>query len=304
MLNRRIVMAGAAALGLVAVASPAFAQSWKAQYPELTFAIVPSENASGVMDRFGPFVEYLSREIGTKVTLRVAQDYAAVIEGQRAGQIHIANYGPSSYARARMTDVKITPFAIEVSQGGVKGYYSVFFVKADSPFQKIEDLKGKRLGLVDPNSTSGNNVPRYALDKMGIKPQEYFSNVVYTGSHENAIIALGQGTIDVAANWINADDDSNLTRMASKGMVKASDFRYIFKSDLIVNSPIAYLDNLPADLKKAIEQAFFDAPTKAKAAFDRLSDGKNEPWQPVTHEAYLPIIELNQFVDRLRRQGS
>ena len=28
--------------------------------------------------------------------------------------------------------------------------------------------QGKNLGLVDPNSTSGNNVARFELDKMGI----------------------------------------------------------------------------------------------------------------------------------------
>ena len=34
------------------------------------------------------------------VTLRIANDYAAVIEGQRDGNIQIAYYGPASYARA------------------------------------------------------------------------------------------------------------------------------------------------------------------------------------------------------------
>jgi phosphonate transport system substrate-binding protein len=304
MLNRRIVMAGAVALGLVAASLPAVAQDWKARYPELVFAVVPAENASGVMDRWGPFARYLEREIGTKVTIRVAQDYAAVIEGQRAGQIHIGYHGPASYARARMTGVQIEPFATDVNADGSKGYFSVFYVKADSPFQKIEDLRGKRLGLVDPNSASGNNVPRYALDRMGIRPQEFFSNVVYTGSHENAVIALNQGTVDVAANWWNSEQDSNLTRMANKNMVRASDFRVIFRSDLIVNSPYTYLANMPQDLKDRIRNAWLQAHVKDKDAFDRLSDGKNRPFETTTHEAFLPIIEVNQFVDRLRRQGS
>ena len=39
-----------------------------------------TENASGVTDRFAPFINYLSKELGTKVVLRVANDYAAVIE--------------------------------------------------------------------------------------------------------------------------------------------------------------------------------------------------------------------------------
>ncbi|WP_407051467.1 phosphonate ABC transporter substrate-binding protein [Methyloraptor flagellatus] len=303
MFTRRAVL-GTLAASLAVVATPALAQDWKAKYPELVFAYVPSENAAGVSERLAPFMEYLSKEIGTKVTLRVAQDYAAVIEGQRAGQIHIGYYGPSSFARALMTGADISAFAIEVSKGGVKGYYSVFYVKKDSPYQKIEDLKGKNLGLVDPNSTSGNNVPRFALNSMKIDPETFFGKVVYTGSHENAVIALQQGTVDVAANWWNSEDDSNLTRMVTKGMAKKDDFRVLYKSEQIVNSPVAYLNTLPEDLKAKIRNAFFEASTKDKAAFDKLSDGKNEPFQPTSNDVYKPIIELNKFVDELRKKKS
>jgi phosphonate transport system substrate-binding protein len=299
MFNRRVLLALAASSAFVASAQ---AQDWKAKYPELVFASIPDENAAMVTERYNDFVAYLSREIGVPVKLRIAGDYAAVIEGQRAEQIHFAYYGPASYARARMIGVKTTPFAIEVNKGGVKGYHSVFYVKANSPYQKVEDLKGKSIALVDPNSTSGNNVPRYAMDKMGIKPDEFFGKVVYSGSHVNAVMALNQGTVDIAANWWNNENDSELIRMADKGMVKREDFRIIYKSDQIVNSPIAYLDSLPADLKKKIEQAFFDAPKKDKAAFEKLSGGKSEPFQTVTHEAYLPVIELNKFVDSLRKK--
>ena len=131
--------------------------------------------------------------------LRVANDYAAVIEGQRAGNIHVAYYGPAGFARALATDVKVTAFAIDVNNDGSKGYYSVFYVMADSPYQKIEDLKGKALGLVDPNSTSGYNMPLFALNRMGIDPKTFFSNVVITGSHENAVIALTGGQVQTCA---------------------------------------------------------------------------------------------------------
>ncbi len=306
MVSRRTLIAGTAALGVAGLVRPSFAQQapWAARYPELTFAVIPAENASGVLDRYGPFMEYLTREIGTKVTIRVAQDYAAVIEGQRSGQIHIATYGPASYARARMTGVQTTPFALTLNDDGSTGYYAVFYVKANSPYQKIEDLKGKNLGLVDPNSTSGNMVPRMELDRRGIRPSEFFGNVVYTGSHENAVIALNQGTVDVAANSWTSDRLSNLRRMADKGMVKAEDFRIILKSSEIVNSPVAYLDSLPEDLKAAIRTAFLEAHKRAPDAFQRVYLSADRSLQPVTHEAYLPIIELNQFIDRLRRQGS
>ena len=304
MLTRRHTLTLAAAGLAATLAAPALAQDWKAKYPELIFAIIPSENASGVVERYTPFVSYLAKELGTKVTLRIANDYAAIIEGQRAGNIHIGMYGPASFARARMTGAKVDAFAIETNLDGTKGYHSVFYVKKDSPYQKVEDLKGKNLGLVDPNSTSGNNVPRFVLDGMKIEPETFFGKVVYTGSHENAVIALGQGTVDIAANWWNDEQESNLQRMARKNMVKADDFRIIYKSEQIVNSPMAYLSDLPEPLKASIRDAVLNLATKDKVAFDKIYEGKQGPLVAVDNKAYDPIIELNKFVDALRKKKS
>ena len=309
MLDRRAFLAAAASLPALGAA---VADEWKAKYPELVLAVIPAENASGVADRFGPFTDYLTREIGTKVTLRIASDYAAVIEGQRAGNVHIGYYGPASFARARLTGVQTDAFAIEINSDGSKGYFSVFYVKKDSPYQTIADLKGKNLGLVDPNSTSGNNMPRFVLDQNKIDPEAFFGKVVFAGSHENAVLALAQGTVDVCANFWNSEDDSNLTRMLKKGMLKNADgspmkkddFRIVLKSEMIINSPVAYLSSLPADLKTKIAKAFFDAPVKDKAAFDRLSDGKNRGWDAATNADYDKTVELIKFVDTLRKKRS
>jgi phosphonate transport system substrate-binding protein len=303
MLSRRLLL-GSATTGLLAAPTLLHAQAPRASGmpAELVFAVVPAENAAGVTERYSAFIDYLSRSLGTKVTLRVASDYAAVIEGQRSGTIHVAFYGPSAFARALMTNAPVEAFLIEVNEDGAKGYYSVFWVKTDSPYRTVQDLRGKNLGLVDPNSTSGNNVPRFALNKMGINPEQFFGRVVYAGSHENAIIALNQGTVDVAANWWNDERESNLLRMERKGMVKAADFRIVFRSEQIVNSPMAWLSALPAATKAAIRQAFLDLPQREPAIFQRMTDGKQKPWEPVTNAAYQPIIELNRFVDNLRRQ--
>src|SRR5215468_9628333 len=257
MLDRRCFLVGAATL---IFATGAAAADWQRQYSELTFAVVPAENASGVSDRYAPFMDYLSKALGVKVTLRVANDYAAVIEGQWAGNIQIALYGPASYSKAYLTGVKTEPFVTTRNNDGAIGYYSVIYVKANTPYQRIEDLKGKTIGFVDPNSTSGYNAPRFFLNKAGIDVDSFFGKSIVTGSHENAVIALDKGTVDCAANWWNADNDSNLTRMANKGMAKKEDFRIIFKSGLLPGSPYAYSSDLPADLKQAIRATFEAAP--------------------------------------------
>jgi len=300
-LPRRAVLAAA----LLSLAAPALAQDWKAKYPELVYATVPAENASGVTERFGPWVEYLSRELGVKVTLRIAADYAAVIEGQRAGTIHIGDYGPSSYVRAHtVSNGGVEAFATMRAADGTTGYYSVAYAKKDAAGTKLEDFKGKNLCMVDPNSASGNNVPLYAMAKMGIEPAKFFAKVTNAGSHENAVLAVQQGTCDLAFNWWNSDEDSNFSRMANKGMVKKEDFKIVFRSDKIPGSPYAVLTNMPADLKAAIVKAFFDAPTKGKAAFDKLSDGKSPGFAPAKHSDYQVTIELQKFIDDLRKKGS
>ncbi|MCC0809277.1 phosphonate ABC transporter substrate-binding protein [Methylobacterium sp. W2] len=308
MLTRRS-LAGALALALLAV--PAAAQDWKAAYPELTLAVIPAENASGTTDRYAPMTAYLSKALGVPVKLRIANDYAAVIESQRAGNAQLAFYGPASFARAVMTGVKIEPIVNQKHDTGASGYYSVIYVRADSPYKTIEDLKGKNLALVDPNSTSGNQAPRFFLHKAGHPVDAHFGKTVYAGSHENAVLALVQGTVEAAANLYNTDTDTMVTRMAAKGMLKKpdgtpltqADFRVVFKSDFLPEGPFAMLASLPDDLKAKIRDALVALPTADKAAFDRLSDGKDQGLTAVTLKDYQPIIEMLKFNDDQRRKS-
>jgi phosphonate transport system substrate-binding protein len=145
-------------------------------------------------------------------------------------------------------------------------------------------------------------VPLYAMNKASIDAEKFFAKVVTAGSHENAVLAVQQGTCDVAFNWWNSEDDSNLSRMANKGMVKMADFKTVFRSEKIPGSPYVLLASLPAELKGAIVKAFMDAPKNDKAVFDRLSDGKSPGFAPAQHSDYLVTIELQNFVDALRKK--
>jgi phosphonate transport system substrate-binding protein len=90
--------------------------------------------------------------------------------------------------------------------------------------------------------------------------------------------------------------------MVNKGMVKKEDFKIVFRSEKIPGSPFAFLTSMPADLKKAITDAFIEMPRRDKALLDRMTDGKSAGFAPVKHSDYQVTIELQQFVDRLRRQ--
>ncbi|WP_267428102.1 phosphonate ABC transporter substrate-binding protein [Methylobacterium sp. GC_Met_2] len=309
MITRRTLAAAAAALALLGL--PAAAQDWKAKYPELTLAVIPAENASGTVERYTPLAGYLGKALGVPVKLRVASDYAAVIEGQRAGNIQIGYYGAASLSRAVMTGVKIEPVASPKHETGISGYYSVVYVLASSPYRTVADLKDKNLALVDPNSTSGNQAPRFFLRRAGYDVDKFFGKVFFAGSHENAVLALTQGTADAAANFWNSAADNNLARMLTKGIVKDAqgrpmtkdDFRIVFKSDLLPGDAYAVLSSLPDDLKAKIRDALLALPTADKAAFDRLSDGKDLGIIPATIQDYQPVIDMLRFNDEQRKKS-
>lgn len=308
--RRTLIGAAAASLAFAGLVAPAHAQSWKQQYPELTMAVIPVETASGTVDRYTPLTDYLSKTLGVPVKLNVASDYAAVIEAQRAGSAQIAFYGPASYARAVLTGVKTDPVVVQRHETGLTGYYSVIWVKADSPYKSIQDLHGKKIALVDPNSTSGNQAPRFFLNKAGASVDGFFGSSVYAGSHDNAVLALAQGTVDAAANSYNSPTDSNLTRMLTKGILKSpdgspmklEDFRVVFKSDFLPEGPFAVLDSLPDDLKAAIRQAFLDLPKADKATFDKLSDGKDKELVATDAAAYQGIVDMVKYNDEQRKK--
>ena len=78
-------------------------------------------------------------------------------------------------------------------------YQSYLIVHRDSPFHALEDLKGRDFAFTDPDSNTGAMVPRYWLKQMGVKPENFFRTVIYTYSHDNAIMAVAKKLVDAAA---------------------------------------------------------------------------------------------------------
>jgi phosphonate transport system substrate-binding protein len=196
----------AAALVSLALVSPVLAQEWKAEYPELTIGISSGENETDAIARTQPYADYLSRELGVPVKIVRGTDYAAVIEAMRAGHVQFASVGPAAYALARkvMGD-DIAPVAVTLDQEGNLGYFSVIAVRADSEYQSLEDIKGKSFAFADPNSTSGYAVPSYYLStELNTSAADYFSEVAFSGGHEQSVMALVNGTFEaVATHWRN-----------------------------------------------------------------------------------------------------
>lgn len=165
---------------------------------------------------------------------------------------------------------------------GSKGYHGVIITRADSPIKSLEDAKGKVWAFTDPNSTSGTLVPTvYFVKELKIKPEEYFSKVIYSGSHQASILEVKSGRIDLAST-----NDLDLLRGDGKQWDSKKDFRILWTSPLIPGSPMVYRADLPESLKKALQDAFIGY--KDKEGLDML---KVSGYQAVTDDVYDPIRE-------------
>ena len=298
-------------LGLLAAPAltPASARAqgvpdWRAQNRELRLGISSAENERDAIARQQPFQDYIQRKLGVPLRVFRATDYAGVVEALRSGQIEFARIGPANYALAhRLMGDRIAPFGRDIDDQGGTGFFSVIFVKADSPVRRMEDLRGKTFAFADPNSTSGFAFPAFFLRRGGFDPATFFSRTGFSGSHEQSVIAVLNGTYDAAATFWSNPTRGNIQRMEEKGMIQPGVTRIVWTSPQIPNSPWVMRMDLPEALRTAWRDAVFAMPTEAPEAFAAASSGARGV-HPTTHADYLDtiaVVEENAARRRERR---
>jgi phosphonate transport system substrate-binding protein len=243
----------------------------------------------------------LSKAIGIPVEEFQASDYNAVIEAMRTGKVDMALFGPLSLVLAADR-----ANAEAIGMIGTKGdkasahYNSVFIVKADSPIQKITDIKGKKIAFVDANSTSGNLVPSYeimnnfkdeslTMDSLHTNGK-FFSSAIYSGGHPASMQAVLKGDVDVAP----VATDSLKTAEAS-GDVDAKKIRVIYKSFDIPNSPMAIWGKLPQTLKQKVTT--FLTTYENNEYFSKMLAYDNGCFYPCTNDDFKQVADLNKKIN-------
>jgi phosphonate transport system substrate-binding protein len=220
----------------------------------------------------------------------------------KAKKIELAYFGPASYSQAWLvTNGQVEPIVEDLDEKGNKGYFSVILVKTDSPYKTVADLKGKKFAFADPNSTSGHQAPRFFLTEQGFDPDTFFGSTVFSGSHENSVIALLNGTVDGCATWWNSDTFNNPLRMEGKGMIKPGQYRVIWQSPKLPSDPWAMPTWLPAEMRRDVKAALMAMPKEDPAAFKVLDSGSGPGFVEGEQVDYEPVIKMIKANQRQRK---
>lgn len=291
----------AIALLTTTLAAPAFAQD---TITEFRIGVLGGENAQDRLTSNECLRSYAEETLGVPVKLFTPADYDGVVQGLLGGTLDMAWLGASSYAKAYLSDPEsVEPVLVKTNLDGSYTYHSIGFARADAGIASLADMQGKKFGFGDPNSTSGYLIPLVEIPAEGYSmvPGEYFSEIVFTGGHEQTIVAVKNGDIDAGVTWADGLGDwaegynSGALRKASdSGIIDMNDIVEIWKSKPIAEGPIVLRKALPADVKEKMVALLLGMHEADQDCAYRIAAGETAGFVPVTHDAYQTIVEIRQ----------
>ncbi len=290
----------AASVALVS-ATTAAAEDWRETFSSVGYGVQSVESQGAALSRYTEFAPYVKDNLGAKLDVYLASNYAGVIQALLGEQIEFMHMGASGYAAAHLqSDGNVEPLVAPKNPDGSIGYHSVMIVRADSDYQSIEDLKGETFAWADPNSTSGYLMPNSSLRSQGINPKEHFGEVVFSGGHEQSVIGLMDKTYEAVVTWTNDPEKhtrGGINMMLERDVIEKDDFRVIWSSEPIPNPVIAARGDLPQDLIDDFQQMLLNLKEKNEKIFRQVARGKSPGFQKVTQEDYAPIVEMRKRMD-------
>ena len=251
---------------------------------QLVMAITPSNIPTELFKASEVFSAELAKKIGIPIKVYMPTDYLGVVEAMRNRTADMAFVHPAGYVFASR-EAKAQIVAVDVWHGKTS-YTSRFYVRKDSGISSLEGLRGKTIAFVDPGSTSGYVYPMVMLIKKGLvtnrDPKTFFKDAMFAGTHEAALLALLNGSVDAVASFDLAP------QQYLKEKEKVERLSYVAETEPIPEAGMCVREGLdPALMKKLTESLMaFNAPEyrpvlKDFYGIDGFAPAKDSDYNPV-----------------------
>jgi phosphonate transport system substrate-binding protein len=264
----------ALAAGIALSVSAVFAQAADV----LKVSAIPDEAPTELLRKFKPLGAYLEQELGMKVEFVPVADYAAVVEALAADRIDMAWLGGFTFVQARLK----TGNAVPLVQREQDAEFTSKFITSDPAVKSLQDLKGKTFAFGSVSSTSGSLMPRYFMLQDGIKPEDFFSRVAYSGAHDATAAWVQAGKAD--AGVLNA---SVWQKLVDAGKVDTDKVKVFATTPTYYDYNWTVRGNLDADLQAKIKSAFLaldSAKPEQKAILDLQAASRFIETKPENYE--------------------
>lgn len=213
--------------------------------PNLRVAVAAMISPKETIVFYRELLDYIGREMDRDITLIQRRTYGEINELFPKGEIDLAFICTGPYAVGREVfgfDALATPVI-----RGEPLYQSYLIVHKDSHFSSLSDLSDRVFAFTDPDSNTGALVPKFWLLQLNQTPGQFFSELNYTYSHDNSILAVAKGLVD------GATVDGHLWEYYNRrNPFYTSMTRVIKKSRPFGSPPLVASETLPAHVKERI----------------------------------------------------
>lgn len=267
-----------------------------------TIAYAPNESNTEAADARNGLADDLSAVLGCEVEEIQASDYNAIIEALRTGKADMAYMGSQALALG-VERTNLEPIVMKAEDGDPEKaiYHSVLITSsANEDINSIEDIKGKTMAFVDPDSTSGNLVPTAEIiqafpdedlnsDKLHTNG-DFFEAVSFSGSHQAGLQAVIKGDVDVVPI-----SDQILASEIANGNAAEGDVKIIHESAAIPAEAVVVAEH--------VDQATRDKLVEFLTSYDNeqyFTDVIKVPgarFVACDMSDYEDIIELNKIIN-------
>jgi phosphonate transport system substrate-binding protein len=231
----------------------------------IIMSFVPSGDTQEIIASGDELARMISEKTGLTIEANVGTDFAAVREAMGAGKAHIGWLNTFNYVLAN--EKFGVDAALVTSRYGSTSYKGQIIVRADSGITSLDDLKGKVMCWVDPNSTSGYIIPSIMLKANGIDTDNDFSQTIEAGSHNNVVVAVYNGECDAGATYSDArsSEEDNYPDVKEVVVVLATTVD-------IPNDNVAFTKDFPKETRDKIVAALLEiaASEEGVAALETL----------------------------------
>lgn len=223
-------------------------QKSSSDFPQiLKIGVLPNDSKEVLTTKYEPLCRYLSEKLGTSYQLSISDDYQTLVDEFGAGKVDLAFFGGLTFVQAKVAYGAVPLVTRDVDTR----FTSYFIVNSESSTKSIQECKNKRLAFGSVRSTSGHLMPRHYMLLKDIVPEDYFSDIVYSGAHDKTIEMVREGQVHVGA--VNA---RLFESMLSDERIKENEFRIIWETPPYTNHVWAVQPDLNKAGRIKIRDAF------------------------------------------------
>ncbi|MEA2735617.1 MAG: phosphonate transport system substrate-binding protein [Humisphaera sp.] len=250
--------------------------------PTINFSYVATNEPELIRERFKEFVAYLSKEVGRPVEYVVFNSPEEELRALFEGKLHVAGVNTGNIPAA-VNQCGFVPFCGLATEQGAASYQMQIIVPADSPIQKLEDLKRRELTLTEPGSNSGFKAPLVLLSKAGLQPGRDFA-LRYSNGHRQSIEGIANKTFQAAAI---ASDVMKRAMAEDPPLITKEQYRVIYESQNFPTAGFGYVWNLNPELSEKVKKAFF--------SFQWKGTGVEKEFSASAQSKFVPVSFKNDF---------